>query len=54
MAAQLVVTGQSFQSDIPARMDRLPWSRWHWLVPINIGWRLGFGTIAQTMLRKYP
>ncbi len=29
--------GQSFKSDIPARMDRLPWSRWHWLVVIALG-----------------
>lgn len=24
-------------TDIPARMDRLPWSRWHWLVVIGLG-----------------
>jgi hypothetical protein len=24
-------------TDIPARMDRLPWSRWHWLVVIALG-----------------
>jgi MFS family permease len=24
--------GTSFQSDIPDRLDRLPWSRWHWRV----------------------
>jgi MFS family permease len=24
-------------SDIPARLDRLPWSRWHWLVVIALG-----------------
>ncbi len=28
---------QSFQSDIPARMDRLPWGRWHWRVVIALG-----------------
>ncbi len=22
---------------IPARMDRLPWSRWHWLVVLSLG-----------------
>ncbi|MGH2484930.1 MAG: MFS transporter, partial [Ktedonobacterales bacterium] len=26
-----------FKTDIPARMDRLPWSRWHWLVVIALG-----------------
>ena len=25
------------ESDIPARMDRLPWSRWHWMVVIGLG-----------------
>ncbi len=24
-------------TDIPARMDRLPWVRWHWLVVIGLG-----------------
>ena len=25
------------ETDIPARMDRLPWSRWHWLVVASLG-----------------
>src|SRR5205807_9357329 len=25
------------ESDIPARLDRLPWSRWHWLIVIALG-----------------
>lgn len=25
------------RTDIPARMDRLPWSRWHWLVILALG-----------------
>jgi hypothetical protein len=25
------------ETDIPARMDRLPWARWHWLVVIGLG-----------------
>ena len=24
-------------SDIPARLDRLPWSRWHWRVVFALG-----------------
>src|SRR5438132_3902695 len=24
-------------TDIPARLDRLPWSRWHWMVVIGLG-----------------
>lgn len=25
------------QTQIPARMDRLPWARWHWLVVLGLG-----------------
>lgn len=25
------------RTNIPARMDRLPWSRWHWLVVVSLG-----------------
>src|SRR5579872_4316826 len=27
----------SFETDIPARLDRLPWSRFHWLVVTALG-----------------
>ncbi|MCR5880392.1 MFS transporter [Phenylobacterium sp. J367] len=26
-----------FQTDVPARLDRLPWSRFHWLVVVALG-----------------
>jgi MFS family permease len=29
--------GKVVKTDVPARMDRLPWSRWHWLVVISLG-----------------
>jgi hypothetical protein len=29
--------GQTIKTRIPARMDRLPWSRWHWLVVAGLG-----------------
>ena len=29
--------GGPFRTDIPARLDRLPWSRWHWLVVVALG-----------------
>ncbi len=29
--------GTRFESDVPARLDRLPWSRWHWRVVIALG-----------------
>jgi MFS family permease len=28
---------RTIETDIPARMDRLPWSRWHWLVVAGLG-----------------
>jgi MFS family permease len=31
-----VETGK-ITTDIPARLDRLPWARWHWLVVIGLG-----------------
>jgi MFS family permease len=30
-------TGETVRSDIPARLDRLPWSRWHWIVIVALG-----------------
>jgi MFS family permease len=29
--------GRALRSDIPARLDRLPWSRWHWRVVLALG-----------------
>lgn len=31
------VSQTPLQSDIPARLDRLPWSRFHWLLVISLG-----------------
>ena len=28
---------RTIQTKIPARLDRLPWSRWHWMVVIGLG-----------------
>jgi MFS family permease len=28
---------QSIRTDVPARLDRLPWARWHWLIVIGLG-----------------
>ncbi|MER6181601.1 MFS transporter [Streptomyces sp. NPDC001652] len=30
-------TGRTVTSNIPARLDRLPWSRWHWTIVIGLG-----------------
>ncbi|HEV8549363.1 MAG TPA: MFS transporter, partial [Polyangiaceae bacterium] len=29
--------GTKFETDLPARLDRLPWSAWHWRVVIALG-----------------
>jgi MFS family permease len=34
--SETVETGR-ITTDIPARLDRLPWSRWHWMVVIGLG-----------------
>jgi MFS family permease len=28
---------RTIETDIPARMDRLPWSSWHWMVVVGLG-----------------
>src|SRR5215213_8372813 len=30
-------TYRTITTDIPARMDRLPWSKWHWMVIVGLG-----------------
>jgi len=30
-------TGTTVRTNIPARLDRLPWSRWHWIVIVALG-----------------
>jgi hypothetical protein len=30
------VTG-TISTEVPARLDRLPWSRWHWMIVIGLG-----------------
>ena len=32
-----MATGQWIESHVPARLDRLPWSRWHWLIVVSLG-----------------
>ena len=29
--------GQTIESYVPARLDRMPWSRWHWLIVVSLG-----------------
>jgi MFS family permease len=54
-----VQTG-TIETNIPARLDRLPWARWHWLVVVGLGtvWVLDglevtiVGSIASRLTEK--
>jgi MFS family permease len=35
--SELGATGDAIETMIPRRLDRLPWSRWHWLVVVGLG-----------------
>src|SRR5258708_22270723 len=37
MSAASPALGETITTDVPARMDRLPWGRWHWRVVIALG-----------------
>src|SRR5213080_3035140 len=28
---------EAVRTDVPARLDRLPWARWHWMILIGLG-----------------
>ena len=28
---------RTMETNIPSRMDRMPWAKWHWLVIIGLG-----------------
>src|SRR5438477_10729226 len=51
---------QPIDTDIPARLDRLPWSRFHWLLVIALGvtWVLDgleatiVGAVGPMLMRK--
>src|ERR1700736_260597 len=32
-----MANGEWIESYVPARLDRLPWSRWHWLIVVALG-----------------
>jgi MFS family permease len=58
-AGELGASGETVETMIPHRLDRLPWSRWHWKVTIGLGitWILdGFevtlvGAIASVLTK---
>ena len=37
MASSTTHQLRTIETDIPARMDRLPWSSWHWMVILGLG-----------------
>jgi MFS family permease len=37
MATETRAEGRIIETRIPARLDRLPWSRWHWMVLVGLG-----------------
>jgi MFS family permease len=37
MSAVSGATSDIIETNIPGRMDRLPWSRWHWMIVIGLG-----------------
>jgi MFS family permease len=37
MSSNVLSDVKAVRTNVPARMDRLPWSRWHWLVIISLG-----------------
>jgi MFS family permease len=53
-------TGEAVETDIPNRLDRLPWSRWHWIVIVALGitWILDglevtlVGSVAAVLTQK--
>ena len=60
MATQEMAQGRIVETMIPARLDRLPWARWHWMVLIGLGtvWILDglevtiVGTIAARLTER--
>src|SRR3954466_14326994 len=60
MATESMAQGRIVETRIPARLDRLPWSRWHWMVLAGLGtvWILEalevtmVGTISSRLTEK--
>jgi MFS family permease len=60
MATESMAKGRIVETRIPARLDRLPWARWHWMVLAGLGtvWILDglevtiVGTISSRLTEK--
>src|SRR3954471_6908200 len=46
--------GETITTRIPGRMDRLPWSRWHWLVVLGLGTVWILDGVEVTIVRAIP
>jgi hypothetical protein len=44
----------TIRTDVPSRLDRLPWARWHWLVLLGLGtvWILDGLEVTIVMTRR--
>jgi MFS family permease len=52
-AAVEVEGARTFRSDVPARLDRLPWSRWHWMVVTALGITWIIDGLEVTMIASF-
>src|SRR5436309_15136539 len=32
-----MTNGETIESYVPARLDRMPWSSWHWIIVVSLG-----------------
>jgi Universal stress protein family len=50
-----VQTG-TVRTKVPARLDRLPWSRFHWMIIIGLATAMArvLGAVSQHVLRNAP
>ncbi len=54
MSTAVGVAGpKTFRSDVPARLDRLPWSRWHWMVVAALGITWIIDGLEVTMIAAF-
>ncbi len=44
---------RTFRSDVPARLERLPWSRWHWMVITALGITWIIDGLEVTMIASF-
>ena len=50
----MAVNESPVSTDIPARLDRLPWSAWHWRVVLALGVTWVLDGLEVTLVGSYP